>query len=56
MHSREDGIGPILGELKILRLINNDLSLTDKVEKAIEENKKWRLKNYKDTQRAMATC
>jgi len=41
---RKDGIAPTLEELKALRLINKDFSLTDKgekaVEEAIEENKK----------------
>jgi len=37
---REDGIDPILEKLKNLGLIKDDLSLTDKGKKAIEENKK----------------
>jgi len=34
---RKDGIDPILEELKTLRLINEDFSLTDNGEKAVEE-------------------
>jgi len=34
---REDGIDPILKELKTLGLINDDLSLTERGEKAVEE-------------------
>jgi len=34
---REDGIDPILKELKNLRLIKEDFSLTDNGEKAVEE-------------------
>ena len=45
---RGDGIAPILEELKTLGLINDDLSLTDKGKKAIEENEKV---TFKELQR-----
>jgi len=37
---RKDGIKQILEDFKSLGLINDDLSLTDKGKKAIEENEK----------------
>jgi len=57
---REDGIDPILEELKTLRLINEDFSLTDNgekaVEEAIEENEKVAFEELRRYTEAMATC